>query len=259
MKKIAIVPAYNEEASLPGVLRALRAEAADFDVVVINDGSTDGTSAAARAFAGVRVVDLPENIGIGGAVQTGFLFARAGGYDLAVQVDGDGQHRPSEIAKIAAPVLSGAADAAIGSRFILTRGIRPRASTADADPQSKPGAPAAETGFRGSPFRRAGIRIFQALNFLLLGERITDSTSGFRAFNRRAIEVLSVTYPDDYPEPEAIYILKRKGLRIVEVPVEMAGRAAGRSSIGFWHSLYYMVKVCLAIFVLLLRRDDRAG
>jgi glycosyltransferase involved in cell wall biosynthesis len=235
MKKIAIVPAYNEEASLPAVLRSLRAEAADFDVVVVNDGSTDGTSAAARAFAGVKVVDLPENIGIGGAVQTGFLFARAGGYDLAVQVDGDGQHRPAEIAKIAAPVLSGDADAAIGSRFI------------------------AKPTFRGSPFRRAGIRLFQALNALLLGERITDSTSGFRAFNRRAIEVLSVTYPDDYPEPEAIYILKRKGLRIVEVPVEMADRAAGRSSIGFWHSLYYMVKVCLAIFVLLLRRDDRAG
>jgi glycosyltransferase involved in cell wall biosynthesis len=235
MKKIAIVPAYNEEASLPAVLRSLRADAAEFDIVVVNDGSTDGTSAAARTFAGVKVVDLPENIGIGGAVQTGFLFARAGGYDLAVQVDGDGQHRPSEIAKIAAPVLSGDADAAIGSRFI----VKPT--------------------FRGSPFRRAGIRIFQALNRLLLGERITDSTSGFRAFNRRAIEVLSVTYPDDYPEPEAIYILKRKGLRIVEVPVEMAGRAAGRSSIGFWHSLYYMVKVCLAIFVLLLRRDDRAG
>lgn len=235
MKKIAIVPAFNEEASLPAVLRSLRAEAADFDIVVVNDGSTDGTSAAARAFAGVKVVDLPQNIGIGGAVQTGFLFARAGGYDLAVQVDGDGQHRPSEIAKIAAPVLSGAADAAIGSRFVQ------------------------KATFRGNPFRRAGIRIFQALNALLLGERITDSTSGFRAFNRRAIEVLSVTYPDDYPEPEAIYILKRKGLRIVEVPVEMAGRAAGRSSIGFWHSLYYMIKVCLAIFVLLLRRDDRAG
>jgi glycosyltransferase involved in cell wall biosynthesis len=235
MKKIAIVPAYNEEASLPAVLRSLRAEAADFDVVVVNDGSTDRTSAVARAFAGVKVVDLPENIGIGGAVQTGFIFARTAGYDLAVQVDGDGQHKPSEIAKIAAPVLSGAADAAIGSRFV--------------------GRPT----FRGSPFRRAGIRIFQAMNSLLLGERITDSTSGFRAFNRRAIEVLSVTYPDDYPEPEAIYILKKKGLRIVEVPVEMAGRAAGRSSIGFWHSLYYMVKVCLAIFVLLLRRDDRAG
>jgi len=235
MKKIAIVPAFNEEASLPAVLRSLRVDAADFDIVVVNDGSTDGTSAAARSFAGVKVVDLPANIGIGGAVQTGFLFARAGGYDLAVQVDGDGQHRPSEIAKIAAPVLSGAADAAIGSRFVQ------------------------KATFRGSPFRRAGIRIFQALNALLLGERITDSTSGFRAFNRRAIEVLSVTYPDDYPEPEAIYILKRKGLRIVEVPVEMAGRAAGRSSIGFWHSLYYMIKVCLAIFVLLLRRDDRAG
>jgi len=287
MKKIAIVPAYNEEASLPAVLRSLREEAPGFDVVVINDGSTDGTSATARAFAGVKVVDLPTNVGIGGAVQTGFLFARAGGYDLAVQVDGDGQHMPSEIGKIAAPVISGAADAAIGSRFVLVRGNKPREGTAEAGLRARPGAPAdpvvsddlvdsvvrdelvvadvadvaddvENAVFRGSPFRRAGIRIFQALNALLLGERITDSTSGFRAFNRRAIEVLSVNYPDDYPEPEAIYILKKKGLRIVEVPVLMAGRAAGRSSIGFWHSLYYMVKVCLAIFVLQMRRDDRA-
>jgi hypothetical protein len=235
MEKIATVPAYNEEKSLPAVLRALRADAPDFDVVVVNDGSTDGTSAAARAFAGVRVIDLPENIGIGGAVQTGFLYAREGGYGLAVQVDGDGQHVPSEIPKIAAPVLAGTADAVIGSRFIE------------------------KAKFRGSAFRRAGIWVFQALNAVLLGQRITDSTSGFRAFNRRAIDILSRTYPDDYPEPEAIYILRRRGLTIVEVPVDMAGRAAGRSSIGFGHSLYYMVKVCLAIFVLLLRRDDRAG
>ena len=203
--------------------------------MAVNDGSTDGTAAAARAGEGVRVIDLPEIIGIGGAVQTGFLYARAGGYGLAVQVDGDGQHVPSEISKISAPVLAGTADAAIGSRFLE------------------------KAGFRGSPYRRAGIRVFQALNAVLLGQRITDSTSGFRAFNRRAIDVLSGTYPDDYPEPEAIYILRKRGLTVVEVPVDMAGRAAGRSSIGFWHSLYYMVKVCLAIFVLLLRRDDRAG
>lgn len=238
MDKIAIVPAYNEEQALPAVLRALRADVPDFDVVVVNDGSTDGTSAAARAVPGVRVIDLPENIGIGGAVQTGFIYARDGGYGLAVQVDGDGQHVPSEIPKIAAPVLAGTADAAIGSRFVQGAG---------------------QAGFKGSRFRRAGIRIFQALNALLLGERITDSTSGFRAFNRRAIEVLSATYPDDYPEPEAIYILRRRGLRLVEVPVAMAGRAAGRSSITLWQSFYYMVKVCLAIFVLLLRREDRAG
>jgi len=234
MEKIVIVPAYNEEEALPGVLLALRIDAPDFDVVVVNDGSADGTSAAARAVPGVRVIDLPENIGIGGAVQTGFLYARDRGYGLAVQVDGDGQHLPSEIPKISAPVLAGTADAAIGSRFLE------------------------KAGFKGSAFRRAGIRVFEAMNAVLLGQRITDSTSGFRAFNRRAIEVLSATYPDDYPEPEAIYILRRRGLRVVEVPVAMAGRAAGRSSIGFGHSLYYMVKVCLAIFVLLLRREDRA-
>jgi glycosyltransferase involved in cell wall biosynthesis len=232
MDKIVIVPAYNEEKSLEGVLRSLRSEAPDFDIVVVNDGSKDGTARAARRVASVKVIDLPENIGIGGAVQTGFLYSLSHTHEIAVQVDGDGQHKPSEIPKILAPLLADEADVVIGSRF-----------TGKAE-------------FRGSLFRRAGIRFFQMINAFLLGQRITDSTSGFRAYNRKAIDILGQSYPDDYPEPEAIYILKRKGLRVREVPVEMNSRAAGRSSIRFWKSLYYMLKVCLAIFVLLLRRDD---
>jgi glycosyltransferase involved in cell wall biosynthesis len=231
MREIIIIPAFNEEKNIAAVLSAVAADAPGFDVVVVNDGSTDGTSAVARTFPGVRVIDLPENIGIGGAVQTGFLYAREHGHTLAVQVDGDGQHKPSEIRKIAAPVRAGEADAVIGSRFLD------------------------KARFPGSPFRRAGIAVFELINRLLLGERITDSTSGFRAYNRRAIEVLSETYPDDYPEPEAIYILRRKGLRVREVPVEMTPRAGGKSSITLARSLYYMVKVTLAILVLTRRKE----
>lgn len=232
MDKIIIIPAYNEERNLEGVLRSIRNDAPDFDVVVINDGSTDRTSEVARKFDFVKVIDLAENIGIGGAVQTGFIYAREGPYRLAVQVDGDGQHKPSEIPKIAGPVLRGEADVVIGSRFVEN------------------------AKFRGTFFRRVGIRIFQVINSVLLGKRIADSTSGFRAYNRAAIEILSRTYPDDYPEPEAIYILRKRGLRIEEAAVEMEGRGAGKSSITFWHSLYYMVKVCLAIMILMVRKKE---
>jgi glycosyltransferase involved in cell wall biosynthesis len=231
MRELIIIPAFNEEKNIGAVLAAIASDAPGFDVVVVNDGSADATSSAARSFPGVRVIDLPENIGIGGAVQTGFLYARSRGYGLAVQVDGDGQHLPSEIAKIVAPIRSGEADAVIGSRFLD------------------------KTRFPGSPFRRAGIAVFQFVNRALLGERITDSTSGFRAYNRRAIEVLAECYPDDYPEPEAIYILRRKGLCVREVPVEMRTRAGGKSSITLGRSLYYMIKVNLAILVLILRKD----
>jgi glycosyltransferase involved in cell wall biosynthesis len=231
MREIIIIPAYNEEKNIAAVLAAVAADAPGFDVVVVNDGSTDATSSVARSFPGITVIDLPENIGIGGAVQTGFLYARAHGHAVAVQVDGDGQHKPSEIEKIAAPVRAGEADAVIGSRFLD------------------------RSRFAGSPFRRAGIAVFQLVNRALLRERITDSTSGFRAYNRKAIEVLAESYPDDYPEPEAVYILRRKGLRVREVPVEMNARAGGRSSITLGRSLYYMVKVNLAILVLILRKD----
>ncbi|MGB7295256.1 MAG: glycosyltransferase family 2 protein [Candidatus Aminicenantales bacterium] len=232
MKKIIVVPAYNEEKTVAAVLSAIREAAPDFDILVINDGSTDRTSEIVRSFPSVAVIDLPINLGIGGAVQTGFLYAERNGYDLAVQVDADGQHKPGEIGKILEPVLSGEADVAVGSRFI------------------------GKSGYKGKTSRQLGIKIFSLTNRLLLRERITDSTSGFRSYNRKAIEVLSGDYPDDYPEPEALYILKKKGLRIREVGVDMAGRLAGRSSISFFRSIYYMFKVFLAIFVLMLRKQE---
>jgi glycosyltransferase involved in cell wall biosynthesis len=231
MKKIVIVPAYNEEKSIGAVLAEIKEFCRDFDILVVNDGSTDRTEEVARTVPGARVVTLPVNVGIGGAVQTGFLFARRHDYDVAVQVDADGQHRPAEVGRLLDPILRDEADTVVGSRFME------------------------KSRYRGRIWRRLGIRLFALTNRLFLQERITDSTSGFRAYNRRAIAVLSETYPDDYPEPEAVYILKKRGLRIREVPVEMAGRRAGKSSIGFIESIYYMIKVFLAIFVLFLRRN----
>ena len=209
--------AWTKSSSSPPITRkkisapssaAIRRDAPEYDILVVNDGSSDRTSAVARAFARVRVIDLPENIGIGGAVQTGFLFSLAAGYELAVQVDGDGQHRPSEIRENRRPRL-------------VRRGRRRHrlAVSRKGDLPRQPVPP-------------AGIRIFQMINAVFLGERITDSTSGFRAYNRRAIEILSETYPDDYPEPEAIYILKRRACGFRRGAVEMDSRAAGKSSIG---------------------------
>jgi glycosyltransferase involved in cell wall biosynthesis len=232
VKKIILIPAYNEEDNIGRVLPAAKEHCPDFDILVINDGSTDRTSDVARKYGFARVIDLPVNLGIGGAVQTGFLYSRENGYEVAVQIDGDGQHKPGEVGKILAPLLKGQADVVIGSRFV-------------------------EKGsYNSLPLRKIGIRLFDLTNRLLLGERISDSTSGFRAYNRKAIELLSQDYPDDYPEPEAIYILKKKGMTIIEVPVEMDSRQGGKSSISFFRSVYYMVKVFLAIFVLILRKHD---
>lgn len=233
MKKIAIVPAYNEEKTVGAVLAEIKEACPDFDILVVNDGSTDLTAEVAATVPGARVVTLPFNLGIGGAVQTGFLYARKHGYDVAVQIDADGQHRPAEVRLLLDPILKDEADMVVGSRF-MEKG-----------------------GYRGRATRRLGIRIFYLTNRLLLGERITDSTSGFRAYNGKAIVLAGEAYPDDYPEPEAIFIFKKNGLRIREVPVQMGDRRAGRSSIGFFESIYYMVKVFLAIFVLTLRRPNK--
>jgi glycosyltransferase involved in cell wall biosynthesis len=227
---LIIVPAFNEAQSLPGLIRALHAEYPGCDVVVIDDGSTDGTREAVASLA--RVVSLPCNLGIGGAVQTGLQIALREGYDLAVQVDGDGQHPPQEIAKLIAALRKLSCDMVVGTRF---RGVG---------------------GFQSTAARRIGIRFFASIVSGICGTEITDATSGFRAMNRRAIQLLARRYSEDYPEVEALVVAHLAGLRIAEIPVRMSERSAGRSSIGSLKSLIYMVKVPLAIFMNLLRRNE---
>ncbi|HEX2111908.1 MAG TPA: glycosyltransferase family 2 protein [Gaiellaceae bacterium] len=227
-RHLAIVPAFNEAGSVGRVIDEIRASEPRFEILVVDDGSTDDTAAVARAH-GARVVSLPFNLGIGGAVQTGYRYARDQGFDLAVQVDGDGQHDARELAPLVEPVLAGAADLAVGSRFAGSGEYR---------------APAA---------RRLGIRLFARAISRIAGQRVTDTTSGFRAANRRAIELFAADYPHDYPEVEATVMVVKERLRLVEVPVSMRKRAAGRSSITAARSVYYMAKVLVALFVGLFR------
>ena len=221
---LVIIPAYNEAASLPAVIQDLRAFYPVADPLVVNDGSTDETVRVARSF-GVQVLDLPYNLGIGGAVQTGLLYAVRERYDYAVQFDGDGQHRADQLAALLAPVITGRADVAIGSRFLLPNAYK---------------VPLA---------RRCGIAIFRAVNALIVGQTITDNTSGFRAYGRDALTFLAREYPHDYPEPESVVTLCRHGFRVIEVPTQMRERQGGRSSITLFRSIYYMCKVLLAIGV----------
>jgi glycosyltransferase involved in cell wall biosynthesis len=230
LRRLAIVPAYNEEGSVGRVIDEIRSFDAGFDIVVVDDGSVDRTAAVASS-RGVHVVRLPFNLGIGGAVQTGYRFALEHGYDLAVQVDGDGQHDPRELPKILGPVLDGEADLVVGSRFA---GESP--------------------AFRSSAVRRVGIRIFASVVSAVVRQRVTDTTSGFRAVNRRGIILFAADYPHDYPEVEATVLCVKHKLRLAEVPVTMRERSGGRSSITALRSIYYMTKVLLAIFVALFRR-----
>jgi len=230
MRVAAIVPAYNEARNLPRLADALRAHAPACDVCLVDDGSTDETAKVAASL-GWTVLRLPVNLGIGGAVQAGYLWALGRGYDVAVQIDGDGQHDPACLAALLAPIEAGAADVVIGSRFL------------------------ADGGFRSTLVRRAGIRYLSWFLRLRCGARVTDATSGFRAAGRRAIELFARYYPSDYPEPEAIALARRAGLRLAEVPVRMNERAHGRSSITALRTLYYLVKVSLAL-VLLPPRDE---
>jgi hypothetical protein len=231
LRRIAIVPALNEEVALAGVIDELRAFDPGLDVVVVDDGSVDRTAAVAAA-RGARVLRLPFNLGIGGAVQTGFRYAFERGYDIAVRVDGDGQHDPSQLPLVLAPVLRGEADIAIGSRF---------AGGAD--------------GYRSSRPRRVGIRLLAWVVSRIVGQRVTDTTSGFQALNREGIALFARDYPHDYPEVEATVMVFRHRLRLREVPVSMRERGGGRSSITTLRSVYYMVKVLLAIFIGLFRRN----
>jgi glycosyltransferase involved in cell wall biosynthesis len=232
MKLLAIVPCYNEAASVAEVVRGIKAARPDMDVVVINDGSTDGTAAAA-AGSGAAVVTLPYNMGIGAAMQTGYRYARELGYDIAVQVDGDGQHDPGELEKIMGPVRDGSADIVVGSRF------------------------RAGEGFKSTPMRRLGINMFSGVLSMLTGERLTDPTSGFRAANARTIRLFAEEYPEDYPEVESLFLVHLAGLKVHESPVLMRPRAGGRSSITPMKSVYYMVKVMMVLFIWLVRKKPR--
>jgi glycosyltransferase involved in cell wall biosynthesis len=225
VRVLVIVPALNEERNLPGLLAAIAGCAPGYDVAVIDDASSDGTAAVA-AVHGAIVLRSPINLGIGGAVQTGYLWARERGYDAAVQIDGDGQHDPSFLPSVMAPLERTEADLVVGSRF-LTR-----------------------EGYQSTAVRRTGIRYLSWFLRLRCGARVTDPTSGFRAASRAAIELFARQYPSDYPEPESIGLTVRAGLRIAEVPVRMRERRHGRSSIGAWRTLYYLVKVSLALVLL---------
>jgi hypothetical protein len=230
LRRVAIVPARNEEACVGGVIAELHAFDPELEIVVVDDGSGDRTAAVAEE-AGARVVRLPFNLGIGGAVQTGFRYALDHGFELAVRLDGDGQHDPAELPALLEPVLDGRADIAVGSRF------------------------AGSGGYRAPFARRLGIRLFARLVSLLVRQRVTDTTSGFQAVNRRGIALFAADYPHDYPEVEAVVMVFKHRLRLEEVPVRMRERAGGRSSITPAHSVLYMAKVSLALFVGLFRRN----
>ncbi|HSB33903.1 MAG TPA: glycosyltransferase family 2 protein [Nitrospirota bacterium] len=229
MNILIIIPAYNEEESLPGVIRDLREHVPQFDVLVVNDGSRDATSRIAREM-GVKVLDLPYNLGIGGAVQAGYLYALENGHDVAVQFDGDGQHCACEIKKLTGPLAAGKVDLVVGSRFL------------------EPNA------YNAPIMRKLGIGIFSFILSLIIGIKITDSTSGFRAANRRVIEFFARTYPDDYPEVESLVLLHKMDMKMMEVPVVMRERTAGKSSITPVRSAYYMTKVLMAIFIDLMKK-----
>lgn len=231
-KFLVIVPAYNEEKNIGHVISELTKCDLPLDIVVINDGSVDKTEEIARANS-CTVISLPFNLGIGGAVQTGFKYAYENDYDIAIQFDGDGQHLAGEIERLIENVVNDMCDVAIGSRFLNNNEYR---------------TPIA---------RKLGIRIFSFINTLIVGQRITDNTSGFRAYNRKAIKFLSRNYPVDYPEAEAIILLNKNQFRILEVPVCMQQRQFGNSSINTLKAIYYMIKVTLSILIGIFRKRER--
>lgn len=229
LKIIAIIPAFNEEKNIRRVIEDIKEHQPKIKIVVINDASTDNTEIEAKKSGGT-VITLPLNLGIGGAVQTGLKYAKENDFDIAVQVDGDGQHMASQIEKIIKPIINDETDVVIGSRFL------------------------GEGDYKTKFWRRIGISIFTLVNSFLVGQRITDNTSGFRAYNKNAISFLSKFYPQDYPEPEAVVELHRNKFRIKEVPVLMRKREGGRSSIGTLGSLYYVFKVLMASVIAFSRK-----
>lgn len=222
LRILVIIPAYNERECILETVSKIKA--CGYDYIVVNDGSTDDTLALCRE-NGVNVLDLPQNLGIGGAVQAGHKYAQRFGYDIDVQVDGDGQHDPAYIPKLVELIKDGA-DLAIGSRFLVKT-----------------------DGFQSTFMRRVGITWLSTWIKFFTGGIVTDPTSGFRACNRRAINLFCKNYPDDYPEPESIAHAMKLGLSVKEASVEMLERQGGKSSISAFNSIYYMIKVSLAIMM----------
>jgi len=235
MKVLIIIPAFNEEDCIFNLLNEIKVLHPDFSIIVINDYSEDETSKIAKKVNNVVVIDLPKNLGIGGAVQTGFIYSLRNNYDYTIQLDGDGQHDPNEIKTILEPLINNKADVVIGSGFCSKKG-----------------------SFRSSFVRRTGIRIISLFTFLLIRQRILDCTSGFRAFNKKSIEFLSQNYPVDYPEPESIILLGKHNYKIIEVPVLMHPRKGGKSSISFRRgTTYYMFKVILGMIMTAIRPKNK--
>ena len=236
MKKIlVIIPAYNEEANIlktyNSIIEYNRKNKTNYDVIVINDGSKDNTSQICHE-NNIPVVDLVQNLGIGGAVQTGYKYAFNNNYDIAVQFDGDGQHDANYIKNIISPIIDNEYGMVIGSRFINKE----------------------EEGFKSSFLRRIGIRIISGLIKFSCGKKIYDTTSGFRAINKNLIKDFSVNYPSEYPEPVTTAVAVKKGYKVLEIPVQMHERQGGVSSIKAWKNAYYMLNVGLALIIIKFRR-----
>lgn len=229
MKKLVIIPAYNESASIKKTVEEIEKKANEFDYIIINDCSTDDTKKICEK-NNFNVINLPINLGIGGAVQTGYRYAYEQGYDIAVQVDGDGQHDPAFLNKMAEYLTEKNINMVIGSRFIEKQ------------------------GFQSSGTRRIGIKYFTCLIRLLTGKVITDPTSGLRMIDREVIELFAEDYPKDYPEPESVVAILRRKKKVDEMPVVMRERGGGVSSISIKKSIYYMIKVTLAIFIEVIRK-----
>lgn len=224
MKKLIIIPAYNESANIEKTVSEIEKNAPEFDYVIINDCSSDNTKEICEKNH-FNLVNLPINLGIGGAVQTGYRYGWRNGYDIAVQVDGDGQHDPKFLQTMAEYLEKNDLDMVIGSRFIE------------------------KEGFQSSGTRRLGIKYFTVLIRLLTGKKITDPTSGLRMVNRDVMELFAYDYPKDYPEPESVVAILRRGKKVQEIPVIMKERQGGVSSISPKKSVYYMIKVTLAILI----------
>ena len=229
MKKLVIIPAFNEEGNLDKTIRDIQENAPDFDYVIINDCSTDRTLELCRE-RGYSYLNLPVNLGIGGAVQTGYRYAYFHGYDVAVQFDGDGQHSARFLEEMVAKMEENGSDMVIGSRFIE------------------------KEGFQSSALRRVGIQYFTVLIRILTGKTITDPTSGMRMINRRLLQKFTDDYPKDYPEPESVVTILSEKFKVTEMPVLMNEREEGVSSISMGKSIYYMIKVSFAILIARMKK-----